>query len=322
MPDDELLGLARRGEVRANLAAQTRRMLADRKSRALVEHFAGQWLELRKLDTVSIDAVKFPELTLALRGAMREESQRFFEHIMREDRSVLEFVDSDYTFVNEDLAKLYGLGEVRGREFRKVSLEGTGRGGVLTQASVLTVTSNPTRTSPVKRGKWVMEQFLGTPPPPPPPEVPELKEEAESTSASLRDRLQEHRRNPSCAVCHEQMDALGFALENYDAIGRWRERDGQFPIDPTGTLPGGERFNGPTDLKKKLRERHAEAFVRCLAEKLLTYGIGRGVEYFDKCALDDIVKAAAEGEYRFGALVLAVVKSDPFQKRRAKRPER
>jgi hypothetical protein len=232
-------------------------------------------------------------------------------------------VEADYTFANEVLAKHYGIHGVKGAEFRRVSVGHKPRGGVLTHASVLTITSNPTRTSPVKRGKWALEQLLGSPPAPPPPEVPELPEQPESdATASLRQRMEEHRRNPSCAVCHEQMDAIGFALENFDGIGRWRERDGKFAIDASGKLPNGDAFNGPADLKGKLRNKFGQDFVRLLGEKMLTYATGRGVEYYDKCALDDIQKAATAGDNRFSAVVLAVIESDPFQKRRAARPEK
>ena len=220
------------------------------------------------------------------------------------------------------MAKHYGIDGVKGDKFRRVELTDPKRGGVLTHASVLTITSNPTRTSPVKRGKWIMEQILGTPPPPPPPEVPELEEQSETdATASLRQRMETHRKNPLCASCHQQMDALGFGLENFDAIGRWRDKDGKFAIDPAGTLPGGVSFNSPAEMRQKLSESQRQAFTRCLAEKLLTFALGRGVEFYDKCALDDITSEVEKNGHRFSTLVLAVVKSDPFQKRRAKRPE-
>jgi hypothetical protein len=321
MPDDELTALADAGTLRAQLEPQVRRMLADQRSSAFVEDFAGQWLETRELARIEPDRRLFPDFDDALRGAMRTETEMFFAAVLREDRSVLDLLDGQFTFVNERLARHYGINNVRGEEFRRVSLAGTYRGGVLTHASVLTITSNPTRTSPVKRGKWIMEQILGTPPPPPPPDVEELSDdEAVVASASLRQRLEMHRTKAACAVCHEQMDALGFALENFDAIGRWRTQDGKFRIDASGTLPGGREFNGPVEMKTILRDDERDAFVRCLAEKTLMYAIGRGVEWYDKCAVDTICEEAAKNEYKFSSLVMEVVKSQPFQMRRAKRP--
>jgi hypothetical protein len=236
---------------------------------------------------------------------------------MREDRSVLDFLDADYTFLNERLAAHYGIKGIKGAEFRRVPLSGEShRGGLLTQASILTVTSNPTRTSPVKRGKWILEQVLGTPPPPPPPDVPELKEEEGATlTGSLRQRMEQHRANPNCASCHARMDPLGFAFENYDAIGGWREKDGSFPIDSSGSLPSGQSFQGPEGLKGILKTREKN-FTRCLAEKMLTFAIGRGIEDPDKCALDKIVDAMAADHAKFSRLVLEIVNSDPFQKRK------
>jgi hypothetical protein len=235
---------------------------------------------------------------------------------MREDKSVLDFLDGPYTYVNERLARHYGIADVKGNEFRRVDLDGQQRGGVLSHASVLTVTSNPTRTSPVKRGKWVLENILGTPPPPPPPEVPPLEEEAGAVaSGSLRERMEQHRSKAECAICHNRMDPLGFGLENYDGIGGWRTEDDKFPIDPSGVLPGGQSFSGPRDLKAVLKARQDE-FVRCLAEKMLTYGLGRGVEYSDKCTVEDIAKAMRANDYKFSSMIVAIVRSDPFQKRR------
>jgi hypothetical protein len=236
---------------------------------------------------------------------------------MREDRSILDFLDADFTFVNERLARHYGIAGIKGDAFQRVSLTGDQRGGILTQASILTVTSNPTRTSPVKRGKWILENILGTPPPPPPPDVPELKEGKELTG-TLRQRMEQHRANPNCAVCHQRMDPLGFGFENLDAIGAWRTQDGKSPIDPSGTLPDGRSFKGPKELKAILKSKEEE-FRRCLAEKMLTYALGRGVEYYDKPAVEQISQALALNHNRFSALVIAIVKSDPFQKRRGKR---
>ena len=324
MPDDELFGLAKEGKLRTPgvLESQVRRMLKDPKARALVENFAGQWLNTRNLKALAPDPKLFPSFDEALRTAMLNETEFFFEAVMKEDRSVLDFLDADFTYVNERLAKHYGIPEVKGNEFRKVKLTDDRRGGLLTQASILTVTSNPTRTSPVKRGKWILENILGTPPPPPPPDAGELSEAKEAiASASLRQRMELHRANPSCAICHARMDPLGFGFENYDAIGAWRARDGKFDIDPAGMLPGGKKFQGPKELKAILKERQAD-FRHCLAEKLLTYALGRGLEYYDKCAVDEITATLARQENRFNSLVLAIVNSDPFQQRRGRKGDR
>jgi hypothetical protein len=229
---------------------------------------------------------------------------------------VLDLLSADYSFMNERLAKLYGIKGVKGDDFRKVSLAGTHRGGVLTQASVLTVTAMPTRTSPVKRGKFLLEQILGTPPPPQPADVPALSErEQDVTSASFRQRLEIHRASPNCAVCHNRLDPLGFAMENFDAIGRWRTKDGGFDIDPNGKLPDGTPLDGPDTLRKVLFTKKAE-FVQCLSEKLLTYALGRGTEYYDQCTIKDIARACEQDGYKFSAMVNAIVQSDAFQKRR------
>jgi hypothetical protein len=318
MPDDELMGLARSGQLRKGdeLEKQIARMLADPKAQALVENFAGQWLQLRNLRTIAPDKGQYPAFDDALRTAMQTESEMFFAAVMRENRSVLEFLDSDYTFINERLARHYGISGVEGNQFRKVTLEPGQRGGVLGQASVLTVTSNPTRTSPVKRGKWVLENLLGTPPPPPPAEVPPLDEKpSEIAGGTLRERMEQHRAKADCAICHNRMDPLGFGLENYDGIGGWRAKDGPFDIDASGTLPNGQSFSGPAELKRVLLARQDD-FVRCLAEKMLTYGLGRGVEYSDKCTVTDVANAMREHDYKFSSMILAIVESDAFQKRR------
>ncbi len=323
MPDDELIAHARLGTLRqgTNLSDQVRRMLKDSKARALVDNFAGQWLQLRNLKIAAPDKKAYPQFDEQLRTAMQQETEMFFEAIVKEDRSVLDFIDADFTFVNDRLAKHYGLSGVKGNNFRKVQLEGDQRGGVLAHGSVLTVTSNPTRTSPVKRGKWVLDNILGTPPPPPPADVPPLAEDsgAEATG-SLRERMQAHRARADCAGCHSRMDPLGFGLENYDGIGAWRTEDGKFAIDPSGTLPGGKSFAGPRELKAILKERQDD-FVRCLAEKMLTYGLGRGMEYSDKCVLAEITNAMQSADYKFSSLIIAIVHSDPFQKRRGKGSE-
>jgi hypothetical protein len=297
------------------LAAQARRMLRDPKTTALIEGFAVQWLQLRGLESVAPSLRQFPKFNEKLRRDMRTESERFFAYVVEEDKSILEFLDSDYTFLNERLAKLYGIEGVEGEEFRRVPLTTDQRGGLLTQASVLTVTSNPNRTSPVKRGKWLLEQILGTPPPPPPPDVPLLNESKEAIrAASLRERLEQHRADPNCAACHNKLDPLGFVLENYNAIGGWRETDGDFPIDTSGELPSGESFAGPKELKAYLLEKK-DQFTRCLAEKLLTYALGRGLEPEDACEVDRIARAVADDGYRFSRLVVEIVTSVPFRMR-------
>jgi hypothetical protein len=320
MPDDELFALAGQGTLREpnTLEAQVRRLLQDPKARALTENFAGQWLQLRSVAQLSPDPKLFPKFDSALRTAMIRETEFFFDHIVKEDRSIMDFLDADWTFVNERLAKHYGMSGVKGNEFRKVSLGDSQRVGVLTHASILSVTSNPTRTSPVKRGKWILDNILNTPPPPPPPDVPELSEDSKVvSSASLRGRMEQHRTNPNCAVCHQRMDPLGFGFENFDAVGAWRTKDGKFDIDPSGELPSGQKFSGPRELVKILKARDAE-FRRCLVEKLLTYALGRGLEYYDKCAVDDICAAMARDNNRFVTMVLAIVRSDPFQMRKGR----
>jgi hypothetical protein len=315
MPDEELFALAGKKALRKNLEPQVKRMLADPKARALVENFAGQWLQIRNLKTSTPDWFQYPEFDDELRNAMETETEMFFESIMRQDRSLLDFLNADYTFVNERLAKHYGLTEVKGSEFRRVSLKSTPRRGLLTQASVLTLTSNPTRTSPVKRGKWVLENILGAPPPPPPPDVPELKEGKELTG-SLRQRMEQHRENPLCASCHARMDPIGFGLENFNGIGGWRGKDGAAPIDPSGTLVSGENFQGAAELTRIFVDKKKDEFVRCLTEKMLTYAIGRGTEYYDRCAIEKISRDVARNNYKFSSLVLELTKSVPFQMRR------
>jgi mono/diheme cytochrome c family protein len=318
MPDEELFALAEKGELRKNLEAQVRRMILDEKAAALTDNFAGQWLQTRSLRTFNPDPNLFPNFDARLRDAMIKEVDLFFGAVAKEDRSILHFLDADFTFVNEPLARHYGIKNVSGQQFRRVELKDTPRGGVLTMAAVLASTSNPTRTSPVKRGKWILENILNAPPPPPPPDAGELSEEKSAVeSASLRQRMELHRSKPACAQCHARMDAMGFAFENFDALGGWRTMDGKFPIDPAGTLPGGESFKGAGELKNVLKGQ-SEVFARCLTEKMLTYALGRGVEYADKCAIDDAVDALKKDGYRFSRLVLEIVRSDPFQKRRGK----
>ena len=313
MPDDELFRLAAQGKLRQELPAQVKRMLADKKSRALVENFGGQWLETRLLETVEPDPEQFPEFDYELRAAMREEATLFLASIMRDNRSVTDLLDARYTFLNERLAQHYGIKGVTGNDFRQIELTDARRGGILTMASMLTITSHSTRTSPVKRGKWILDQVLGEPPPPPAPDVPELDESAEAKlTGSLRERFEQHRADASCATCHQKIDPLGFALENYDALGRWREKDGKFAIDPSGELPDGSKLNGPADLKRILTGR-VDSFRRTLVEKMLTYALGRGLEYYDRCAVEAICRQMAEDENRFGTMILSIVESEPFQ---------
>jgi hypothetical protein len=318
MPDGELFRLAESGSLRneGQLAAQVRRMLKDPKSAALVENFSGQWLQLRSLKTLTPDRKRFPKFDEALQSAMETETRLFVEAFVREERSLLDLLDADFTFVNARLAEHYGLPGIEGPEFRRVTLSTPQRGGLLGHASILTVTSNPTRTSPVKRGKWILENLFNAPPPPPPPGAPELGEAKDQASAgTLRQRMEQHRANPACAVCHQQMDTLGFGLENYDPVGAWRSMEENLPIDASGTLPGGESFTEPAELRKLLRGRGGD-FRRCLAEKLLVYALGRGLEYYDKCAVDQIVRNTVANGDSFLALVIEIVHSDPFQKRR------
>jgi mono/diheme cytochrome c family protein len=314
MPDDELFSLAGKGQLLKNLEPQLRRMLKDPKSSAFVENFVGQWLTLRNLADVAPDPKVFPGFDDALRSAMSKETELFFNAMLREDRNILDFIDSDFSFVNERLAEHYGIEGVKGEAFHRVKLPAN-RGGILTQASILTLTSYPARTSPVQRGKWVLEQILGTPPPPPPPDVPAI-DDGQVLKGSLRQVMEQHRTNPVCSSCHQRMDPIGFAFENYDAIGRWRDKDGKFDIDPAGVLPDGKTFRGPAELKIILKGKK-DLFARSLSEKVLTYALGRGLEYYDKCAVDKIVAALDKNDYRFSVLLTEVVKSEPFLMRTA-----
>ena len=317
MPDEELLGLAEAGRLGnpAVLDAQVKRMLADDKSAALAANFAGQWLETRNLGSVTPDPDKFPTWDAGLREAMKTETRLFFEAMLRENRPMTDFLDARFTFLNERLAKHYGIRGVKGPEFRRVELDTEQRGGVLGQAAVLTVTSYPTRTSPVLRGKYVLEAILGTPPPPPPADVPALDEAKIGSSGTLRRQLEQHRANPACAVCHDRMDTLGFGLENYDAIGRWRERDGDFPIDSGGILPDGKSFSGPAEMRRILKQ-DVRGFTRAVTEKMLIYALGRGLESYDRRALAEISGKLEAAAYPFQSLVYEVVRSFPFQMRR------
>jgi hypothetical protein len=317
MPDEELLRAADQGTLSqpAVLDAQVRRMLADGKSRALVENFGGQWLELRKLESVKPDRQRFPEFDEYLRLSMRQETELFFQNIVREDRSLLDFIDGNYTFLNERLADFYRIPGIKGTEFRKVQLARDGqRGGILTQASVLTVSSYATRTSPVLRGKWILANILDAPPPPPPPDVPNLDEAKIGSASSLREQLEQHRKNAVCASCHARMDPLGFGLENFDGVGKWRMRDGKFPVDASGTLPDGRTFTGPHELEAIVKS-DPKAFARCLTRKLLTYALGRGLEPYDDAAVNRIVADVVAKNYSFSSVVLGIASSMPFQMR-------
>jgi hypothetical protein len=315
-PDEELLGLAASGKLHedAVLQQQVRRMLADSKTQSLVDNFFTQWLNLRLLDGVAPDPLVYPKFDADLKAAMRRETELFAAAIIREDRSVLDFLGGRFSYLNERLAKHYGIDGVEGSEFQRVNFADNRRTGVLTQASVLTLTSNPGRTSPVKRGKWMLENILGSPPPDPPPDAPDLDAvQKAKPDASLRQQLEIHRENPVCASCHKVMDQLGFGLENFDAIGQWRDKDGKFKIDASGELPGGAKFNGPLALAKVLDKRRGE-FVRCLSEKMLTFALGRELAVQDRCAVDKIVEQVEEKDFRFSALVDAIVTSDAFRK--------
>jgi mono/diheme cytochrome c family protein len=321
MPDERLFELAKSGELTKKdvLASEAKRMLADPKSRALVDNFAGQWLQLRDVSRLMPDPERFPGIDDDLRAAMRRETETFFDRMIREDRNVLEFLDADYTYVNERLARHYGINDINGETFQKVSLP-AGRRGVLTHSSILMLTSNPTRTSPVKRGKWILDNFLAEPPPPPPADVPDLEEGGE-VLGSLREQMEQHRANESCAVCHRKMDALGFGLENFDAVGAWRERDGAFQIDASGELPGGVEFDGASQLMQILVQEKKTQFCKCLAGKLLTYALGRGLISYDRCTVNAATTALQENDYRFSALVEAIVTSDPFMMREKRRDQ-
>ena len=314
MPDEHLLDLADQHKLRQPeiLNAEVQRMLQDPKSNALIENFAGQWLELRNLDSIRPDPDEFPQFNAQLRKAMYTETEMFVTAVVREDRSILDFLNGKYTFLNERLAKFYGIHGVTGNEFRRVSLDGTERSGVITQASVLTVTSYPTRTSPVLRGKWILENVLNAPPPPPPPGVGSIDAQGGPLSGTMRQQMEKHRASPMCAGCHTRMDPLGFALENYNAVGQWRTHEGNFPIDASGTLPNGRKFDGPAELKSILAS-NKQAFAQCLTEKFMTYALGRGLEEYDRRAEDSITAALAAHDYRFSALINGIVNSAPFQ---------
>ncbi|RPH51986.1 MAG: DUF1592 domain-containing protein, partial [Planctomycetota bacterium] len=335
MPDEELMRLASKNQLTPNLEAQVRRMLKDPRAKTLVDNFAMQWLQLKRIAFVAPDGALFPGFNQRLRQAMVQETQMFIESVIREDRPILDLIEADFTFLNERLARHYGIADtngnlqgqkpakpggqpIRGDSFVRVQLQSPDRGGLLTHASILTVTSNPTRTSPVKRGRWVLEQILGTPPPPPPPNVPELEESQKAiSSGTLKQRMEQHRANPSCANCHTRMDAIGFAMENFNAIGAWRTKDGTFDIDSSGTLPDGSTIKGVPDLKKAVMAKK-DQFARCMIEKMMIYALGRGIEPYDDRAIDKAMGTLSKDKYKFSSLVIEIAKSDPFRLRRGK----
>jgi hypothetical protein len=318
IPDEELLEVASKGQLTTPtvLARQVRRMVADHRAEAFVKNFAGQWLFLRNLPATGPVQSIFPDFDEGLRQAFEQETELFFDSIVREDRSALDLLNADYTFLNERLAQHYNIPNVKGSHFRRVSLpKDSMRSGLLGQGSILTVTSYPDRTSPVVRGKWILENLVGAPPPPPLPNVPALKPTNESGAVlSMRERMAQHRANPVCASCHAVMDPLGLSLENFDGVGKWRTLgESGAPVDATGVFPDGTKFTGPAGLKQALVQ--SDRFVTTLTEKMLTYALGRGLEYYDGPAVRAIVRDAARKDYQFSSFILGVVQSTPFQMR-------
>ena len=322
LPDDELLELATRQQLRdpVVLEQQTRRMLADPRSKALTQNFAGQWLTLRNMEQLRPGDPYYLAFDETLKQSLKRETELFFDHVVRKDRPLMELLTADYTFLNERVARHYDIPNIQGSHFRRVTLpvDNPRRGlGILGHGSVLTLTSHAIRTSPVVRGTWILKNILGTPPPDPPPVVPALEEKKGQTKApTVRERMVQHRANPTCAACHALIDPAGFALENFDAIGRWRELDESAnPIDASGALPDGTRFAGPAEFRGAL-VRHPERFVTTVTEKLLTYALGRGLEYYDMTTVRKIVKQSASHGHRFQSVMLGIVESYPFQFRR------
>ena len=323
IPDDELLTVAAAGRLRDPkvLETQVKRMLAESRSDQLITNFAAQWLYLRDLKKLVPDPALFPVFNDNLRQAFVKETEMFLAHAMRENRPVPELLTANYTFVNQQLAKFYGYPNVYGSHFRKIDIPDPNRAGLLGQGSILTVTSYATRTTVVQRGKYVMTNILGTPPPPPPPNVPALSDKGKGgVPATLRARMEQHRANPVCASCHSRMDPLGFALENFNAIGQWRELDAGSKIDPSGTFPDGTKFNGPAEFRQVLLS-HREQFVRTFAEKLTVFALGRGLESYDQPAVRKVLKGAAASDYTWSSVILGIVNSTPFQMRTAREPE-
>ena len=324
MPDEKLFKLAAENRLRQSniFETQVRRMLQDSKALALAENFTGQWLGVRRLESsVQPDQNLFPSYTASLRVAMQQEPVEFFNSLLRENTSLLKLLDADYTFANEELGKHYGLPNVVGNKMRRVSLNDANRGGVLGMAGVLTLTSYPRRTSPVLRGRWVLDEIFGTPPPPPPPLVTSLPQDDKPVEGlTLRQRLEKHRSKTECAACHQRMDPLGFGLENFDAIGRWRTKIADEPVDSNGVLMTGEKFQGPAELKKILLEKK-EIFIRNLTERMLAYALGRGLEFYDRPTVKQITTALAKNDYQSSTLILEIARSYPFQFRRDSQAE-
>jgi mono/diheme cytochrome c family protein len=319
VPDDQLLDLAEKGKLKdpAVLDQQVHRLLDDPRADSLVSNFAGQWLYIRNLSQQKPDPDAFPEFDESLRQAFRQESELFFRNILREDHSATELLDANYTFLNQRLAEHYGIPNIYGSQFRRVALTDPNRGGLLGQGGILTVTSYPNRTSIVQRGKWILDNLLGSPPPPKPPDIPELEAHAkDGRLLTMREQMEMHRSNAICASCHARMDPIGFALENFDGVGKWRTEDAGTVIDTSGKLPGGAQFQGPAGLKKLLLANYRDQFVGTVTEKLLTYALGRGLEYYDKPAVRSIMQQAAGDNYRMSALIIGIVRSTPFQMRR------
>lgn len=318
-PDDELLALAEKKALGSTevLEAQARRMLADPRSRGLADNFIGQWLQLRGLAAHKPDLKKFPQFTESLRAAMQQELNLFLGEIVRKDRPVTELISADYTYLNEELARHYGIPNVKGAQARRVALPDARRGGVLTTAALLMTLADPDRNNVPRRGNYIAGAILGSPPPPPPPDVPALEEAkaADGKPKTLRQRLELHRTKPECMNCHSKIDPLGFSLENFDAIGRWRDEEEGAPVEASGVLPNGQAFSGPVELKKILLSRRDD-FVRTMAENMLIYALGRGLQLEDECVIRDVLKAASAGEYRFSTVVLTIVKSHPFRHRK------
>ena len=316
MPDDELFRVATQGKLKdpAVYRAQVKRMIADHRSLALVQNFASQWLHLRSLARMQPDPELFPGVNKQLRADMATETKLVVADLIARDAKITDLLSVSHTFVNGPLAAHYGIPNVSGKRFRKVSTVGTGRSGLLTHASVLTLTSNPNRTSPVKRGKWIMENLLGEEPPPPDPDAMQLEDQAELTG-TLRQRMEQHRADPNCAVCHRVMDELGFALEHYDPVGRYREREDGNEIDSRGELPNGTKFMGPDELQKTIRTEMREKFVRCVTEKMMIYALGRGLEYYDDCTIDEVIENVNQSDYKFSSLIIGITESEPFLSR-------
>jgi hypothetical protein len=319
IPDDELLDLAEQGKLKdpAVVSAQVARMLDDRRSKAFVTNFAGQWLFLRNLAQVKPDPDVFPTYDATLRQSFQRETEMFFNAILRENRPLTDLLSADFTYLNDRLALHYGIPNVYGSQFRRVTLKEGTRGGLLGQGSLLTVTSYPNRTSVVQRGKWVLENLLGSPPPPPPPDIPALEAHAKDGKLlTVRQQMEQHRTNPVCSSCHARMDPIGFALENYDGVGAWRAKDAGSVIDAAGKLPDGTTFEGPAGLTKLLLTKYREDFIDTFTGKLMTYALGRGIEYYDQPALRAIVREAEHDNVTIPALIQSIVKSPQFQMRR------